>query len=306
MNCSDFHNLLDALLAARLAAGDRARLEAHADRCPACADELRLWTEGADALLETTPPVAPPAALRAEVLTRALGRVTGPDKVSDSLSIRGATPGRDPGPDDGPRRAAWRWWGAVAAGLLVSFGLGRGVATLTAPPTVVGVAERAPGADAGAIAQRERLLAQGAGAAMPAVTLVAASGRAEGRLVVDGDTGELHFYAVRLGPPPDGSEYCLWFRVDGAWRLAGALRPERGAHLLVGPSPRGWSAKAPAVVTLEPVGGADEGAGPTLGASPTLSTPDPAEEPPAEAASSKRAPGGTPPAGGLDVAPAQP
>ncbi len=70
LTCAQFGELADELALGVLAASERARALAHADRCADCAAELRQLTAVSDALLELVPGREPPIGFEGRMMSR--------------------------------------------------------------------------------------------------------------------------------------------------------------------------------------------------------------------------------------------
>ncbi len=116
MNCTHFQSCLPDLLAGELTPETRARLEAHAAECPACA---AAWAEARRAIASVTPtePVAPAADLRARVLAAVRRQeAAGTDPAAPSPSSR--------------RRRLLRWMaGGLSAAAVIAVALTVGLHT---------------------------------------------------------------------------------------------------------------------------------------------------------------------------------
>lgn len=119
MNCNHFQTYLTDLLAGELSPEARARLEAHAAECPACA---AAWAEARCAIASVTPtePVAPAAGFRARVL----------EAVRRQEAAGAASAASTPAHSSPRRRRLLRWMaGGLSAAAVIAVALTVGLHT---------------------------------------------------------------------------------------------------------------------------------------------------------------------------------
>ena len=240
-----------AQLAAGAALGDlevaeREELDRHLPSCSSCQALSADLDEVVCDLSLAAPTVWPPSSLRRDILA-ALRAAAGPAPMERPVVL--------PSPGRPPRFAAWGSLGLAAALGVVAIGFG--------------AAASSAAADA-AEAQAKVAVREGAAALLGDPRHLAADLHAEA--VAPGATafvvytpGSTNAYvmAMNLPPTPQGQVYQLWV-ADGAGVHPLGTFPFDGEGAFVAPFGVDLGASAAAMVTLEPVGGAQGEPGPQV------------------------------------------
>ena len=254
-----------------LDSAEREALEAHAERCPACARELADLRQVAAQLALSVPQHEPPAALRGRILSLAKENVGAgqappaapprPPLSSIPRPIAATAGGASPAPT---RRVPWLQWAGLAAALAA---LIWGAVLQTQL-----VATQRQLAETGS--QLERLR----GAYSTVVDVLASPNTRErelqaregapgarGKVWVDGETGRGMMMARDLPPLPEGQTYQVWL-ASGQGRVSGGfLRPyDNDVYYVVLQAPGPLTDYQSLGVTREPAGGSPGPTGPRI------------------------------------------
>lgn len=248
MNCEDCEKLLPEFACGATSAADAAEVQRHlADGCERCEKELEFWREAAALVALTTQSIDPPAKLKSALLAKARTTVATPQQ--EAITVVGTRVVT-------ARRGAWRTAIPYIAATLCA---------LMAGVAAVRLADRRLEQQAAAERDFERRMAE-ARQAFPsqrirraALGRVGAPSPADGQIVWDAFTGELHLYAFDLGDAPVGHHFAFWIVTSAdEWIPLGKLRSaEDGNCSAIFEVPSRPMEIVRAVITEEP----DENAG---------------------------------------------
>lgn len=243
-----------------LEADEREELDRHLPSCSSCQELTADLDDVVEELALAAPTVSPPSSLRRDILA-ALHAADGPAPMERAIAV--------PSPGRPTRLATWGSLGLAAALGVVAVGFGAQTMRLNEELVASNAAASAAAADGDEartkVAVREAAAALLGDPRHLAANLHAEAGAPGATAFVVYAPGSTNAYvmAMNLPPTPPGHVYQLWVADEAGVHPLGTFQFD-GEGAFVAPFGVDLGASAAAMVTLEPVGGAQGEPGPQV------------------------------------------